>query len=52
MADISIYARESSDDASKAPPIAEQINAGSVWAAEHGHRGVIVYKDNGYSGGE
>lgn len=52
MADISIYARESSDDTSKAPPITEQIEAGKQWAAEHEHRVVAVYADNGYSGGD
>jgi site-specific DNA recombinase len=52
LADGSIYARESSDDTSKAPPIEEQIAAGKLWFAEHGHRLVKVYADDGYSGGD
>jgi len=39
-------------DTSRAPPITEQIAAGNQWAAEHGHRVVIVHRDNGYSGGD
>lgn len=38
LADIPIYARESSDDTSKAPPISEQIESGKLWAVENGHR--------------
>lgn len=49
---IGIYARESSDDTRKAPPIAEQIARGRQWAAEEGHDVVVVYADNGYSGGD
>jgi DNA invertase Pin-like site-specific DNA recombinase len=48
---IAIYARESSDDLSKAPPITEQIERGRAWARENGHEVVEVYADDGYSGG-
>lgn len=49
---VALYARESSDDTDKAPPIAEQIASGRLWAQEQGHELVIVYADNGYSGGD
>lgn len=49
---VAIYARESSDDTNKAPPIQSQIHRGKQWAAEHGHECVEVYADNGYSGGD
>lgn len=48
----SIYARESSDDTRKAPPVTEQIETGKRWLAEHGHVLAEVYVDDGYSGGD
>jgi DNA invertase Pin-like site-specific DNA recombinase len=47
----SIYARESSDDTNKAPPIEEQIKRCKQYAAEHKYKLVDVYSDNGFSGG-
>lgn len=52
MAKVGIYARESSDDLSKAPPIEAQVERGRAWAAEQGHEVVRVYADNGCSGGD
>lgn len=50
---VALYARESSDDTSKAPSIAEQVTRGKQWAAEEGHEVVAIYdQDNGYSGGD
>lgn len=49
---VAIYARESSDDNTKAPPIEEQIKRGKAWADENEHELVMVYQDNGYSGGD
>lgn len=49
---IAIYARESSDDTTKSPPITEQILRGESWAQQHGHTVEIVYKDDGWSGGD
>lgn len=49
---VALYARESSDDTNKAPPIAKQIEIGRVWAEEHGHQVVYIFKDDGYSGGD
>ena len=47
----SIYARESSDDTNKAPPIQEQIKRCKQYAEEQGYTLTQVYEDNGYSGG-
>jgi hypothetical protein len=52
MVNFSIYARESSDDSRKAPPIQEQIAAGKAWGEERGYNLVQVYADDGYSGGD
>lgn len=50
---FAIYARESSDDTSKAPPIEKQIEAGRQWGIDNGHGEPIeVYTDDGYSGGD
>ena len=46
-----IYARESSADTKKAPPIADQIERATAWIKENNHELVHVYADNGYSGG-
>ena len=40
---IGIYARESSADLSKAPPIQAQIERGKQWASQNNHEVVIVY---------
>jgi len=48
---VSLYARESSADTTKAPPIQDQIERGKTWARENGHDVVTIYADNGYSGG-
>jgi len=47
-----IYARESSDDTTKAPSIEEQKQKGKQYAEENGLEVVDVYEDNGYSGGD
>jgi len=49
---VAIYARESSADVTKAPPIEEQLKRGRQWAEQNGHVIVIEYVDNGYSGGD
>lgn len=49
---VGIYARESSSDLNKAPPIEAQIARGKQWAAENNHEIVIEWIDNGYSGGD
>lgn len=49
---VALYARESSDDTTIAPPVTEQINRGKQWAAENGHIIVETYVDNGFSGGD
>lgn len=49
---VALYARESDDDTNKAPPIEKQIERGKQWVAEQGHELVIVYADDGYSGGD
>ena len=49
---VAIYARESSADLTKAPPIEEQIKRAKEWIEENGHELVQVYQDNGYSGGD
>lgn len=48
---VAIYARESTDDTKRAPPIEEQINRGKAWVEENNHELVFVFADNGYSGG-
>lgn len=48
---VAIYARESSDDNNKAPPIENQIERGKQWATENGHELITIYADNGFSGG-
>ena len=48
---VALYVRESSDDTMKAPPIKEQIETGMQWAMENQHEVVIIYKDEGFSGG-
>lgn len=47
-----IYARESSDDTKKAPPIGKQIEIGMQWIKENNYELAEVYQDNGYSGGD
>lgn len=49
---VSIYTRESDDDTNKAPPIEKQIERGKQWTSENNHELVIIYQDNGYSGGD
>lgn len=51
MTNVSIYARESSDDTTKAPPVEKQLERGREWARENGHVVVREYVDNGWSGG-
>ena len=48
----SIYARESSDDTNKAPPIAEQIARAKQYAEEQKYNLITTYEDNGWSGGD
>jgi DNA invertase Pin-like site-specific DNA recombinase len=48
---VAIYARESSDDTEKAPPIEHQIAIGKSWIEQHGHELTEIYQDNGFSGG-
>lgn len=52
MGTTCIYARESSDDTSKAPSIEEQINRARQYCQEKGLDVFEVYQDNGYSGGD
>lgn len=47
-----IYARESSADTTKAPPIGEQIKRALVWIEEQGYELTTTYEDNGRSGGD
>jgi len=49
---VAIYARESSDDLNKAPPIEKQIEIGKRWIEENEHELSFIFKDNGYSGGD
>lgn len=49
---VALYARESSDDTERAPPITAQLEAGKAWVAAQGHELVNVYADDGYSGGD
>jgi len=49
---VSIYARESSDDKKKAPPITRQIERFKQWVQENGHELVHVFSDDGFSGGD
>lgn len=49
---VSIYARESSDDTSNAPPIQTQIDNGKKWIIENKCILGKIYIDNGYSGGD
>ena len=49
---VSIYARESDSDTTKAPPITEQIERAKQYAQENNMEVVIIYQDNGYSGGD
>jgi len=49
---IALYARESSDDTNKAPPIEKQIEIGQNWAKEKGYEVLFIFKDDGYSGGD
>lgn len=48
---VAIYARESDDDTSKAPPIEKQIEIGKQWAKDNEYEIIFIFKDNGYSGG-
>jgi len=48
---VAIYARESSDDIKKAPSIQDQIKIGKQWSEENNHQLVLVFQDNGFSGG-
>jgi len=49
---VSIYARESSDDATNAPPIETQIENGKKWIMENKCKIGKIYVDNGFSGGD
>lgn len=49
---VAIYARESSDDTNKAPPIEKQIELGKQWIKENNHTMGFIFKDDGYSGGD
>ena len=49
---FAIYARESTSDTNKAPPIKKQIEIGKRWGREKGYNLVLVFSDNGYSGGD
>jgi len=49
---VSIYARESSDDLNKSPPIEKQIERGMQWINENGYELKFIFKDDGYSGGD
>jgi len=46
-----IYARESSDDKVKTPPIENQIEICTTWSKENSHNDLFTYQDKGYSGG-
>lgn len=48
---VAIYARESSDDTTKAPPIQAQIDRCKHWIEVEGHILTAIYQDDGYSGG-
>jgi DNA invertase Pin-like site-specific DNA recombinase len=48
----SIYARESSDDTNKAPPIEKQIEIGKQWCLDNGYELKYIFQDDGYSGGD
>lgn len=48
----SIYARESSDDTNKAPPIEKQIEIGKQFGKDNNYDLAYVFKDDGYSGGD
>lgn len=47
-----IYARESSDDTNKSPPIEEQIERAKQHISENELQLVGIFQDNGYSGGD
>jgi DNA invertase Pin-like site-specific DNA recombinase len=47
-----IYARESSDDTERAPPIENQITIGKEWFMKNKHTLAQIYKDDGWSGGD
>ena len=49
---VCIYARESSDDTNKAPPVDNQIKRGMDWIKDNGYDFVCSYVDNGFSGGD
>lgn len=49
---VAVYTRESDDDTTKAPPIEKQIERGNQWVSENNHELMIIYKDDGYSGGD
>lgn len=49
---VALYARESSDDTNKAPPIEKQIEIGRNWALENNHQVIFIFKDDGYSGSD
>ncbi len=48
---VVVYARESSDDTNKAPPIEEQIKRAQQYIQEKGFELIKVFSDNGFSGG-
>jgi len=52
MTNFVIYARESSDDNSKAPSIENQIERGKAWGIQEGYTLTDIYEDNGWSGGD
>lgn len=49
---VALYARESDDDTTKAPPIENQLQRGRQWAIENNHDIIKEYIDDGYSGGD
>lgn len=49
---VAVYARESSDDKTRSPPIEDQVKRGQEWAVTNNHEVMQVYTDDGYSGGD
>lgn len=48
---LAIYARESDDDTTKAPPIEAQIERGKQYAQDNNYEVIFIFQDDGYSGG-
>lgn len=49
---VALYVRESSKDTNLAPPIDNQIERGNDWAVKNNHEVIMIYQDNGFSGGD